>query len=85
MFVEEKLKLNRFQHVSIPSNSDLWQRSGCALVVPGSSQFSGEGEPVPGVLRKSDIFHRAMSEEMNEIRREAAEERDRQQEEQEEG
>lgn len=83
MYVEEKLKLNKFQHVSLPNNSELWQRSGCALVVPGSSQYSGEDEPVPGALRKTDVYQRTMSEEMNEIRREAAEARDKQQEDEE--
>lgn len=76
MYVEEKLKLNKFEHVSLPSNSDLWLRSGCALIIPSSSQYSGEGESVPPPMRKTDIYSETMREDLNNIRREAAEIRD---------
>lgn len=84
MYVNEKLKLNKFQHVSLPNNSDLWLRSGCALVVPGSSQFTGEEQSAPADLRKTDVFARSMSNQMNELRREAAEARDKAQEDEDE-
>lgn len=80
MYVEDKLKLNKFEHVSLPSNSELWNRSGCARVIPAESLYSSE-ESVPLDMRKSDVYASTMREEMNALHREAAEARDKAQEE----
>lgn len=40
MYVTEKMKLNRFKDVRIPSNSDYFSRSGGAVLPP--SQYTGD-------------------------------------------
>lgn len=80
MYIVEQLKLNKFEHVSIPNNSELWMRSGCLRALPTSSQFTGD-ESMPMAERKTDVFAHVSAEELNQLRREAAEVRDKQQEE----
>lgn len=44
MLIPDKLKLNRFRAVALPSNQDLYRRFGLSSGSVPSSQFSGDEE-----------------------------------------
>lgn len=74
MFVVEKLKLNKFVHVEIPSNKDFFSRLAGARPIAPASAYSGD-ESVPNSMNKTDQLMYADEMNMNQIRREAAEAR----------
>lgn len=74
------MKLNKFQHVEIPKKSDFFARmSGNMPVIP-SGMYSGDADLPSGGMRKTEILQRVNAEELNRIRAEAAEARNRAQE-----
>lgn len=52
MYCPEKLKLNKFKQVQIPSNKDYFGRLGTSPVP--SSQYTGEDNLAPFPQRKTD-------------------------------
>lgn len=53
MYIPEKMKINKFEEVAIPSNKSFFSRLG--FVAPESLKYSGD-EVVPEPLSKSDSF-----------------------------
>lgn len=51
MYIPEKMKVNRFEDVAIPSNKSFFARLG--QVSPDSLKYSGD-EVIPESMRKND-------------------------------
>lgn len=76
MFVPKKLKINMFRFVDIPKNADYFARLGQLRPEPSNSAFVGDND-LPRYANKTDILAYADAENMNQIRREAAEARNK--------
>lgn len=76
MFIVEKLKLNKFVHVEIPKNSDFFSRLAGARPVAPAGSYTGD-DVVPNQLNKIDELIEADKVNMNQLRREAAEARNK--------
>lgn len=83
MLIPEKLKINRFRFVDIPKNSDYFARLGGQRPIPPASAYVEDSEGIPRYGNKTDILAHADAINMEQIRREAAEARDRAQREEE--
>lgn len=64
MYIPEKMKVNKFEDVAIPSNKSFFARLG--LVSPDALQYSGD-EPVPEQMSKSQSIedYRQYAEQMS--------------------
>lgn len=79
MKVNDKLKLNKFRFVSIPKNADYFARLGGARPVAPNGAYSGE-TCISNNLSKVEQLYEAEKMNLNAIRQEAAENRNKAQE-----
>lgn len=54
MYIPEKMKVNKFEDVAIPSNKSFFARLGA--VAPESLQYSGD-EPIPEPMSKTESIN----------------------------
>lgn len=76
MYCPEKLKLNKFRLVSIPKNRDFFARLGGTRPSVPSGAFTGD-DYIPSGMRKIDQLSAAQKMELNNLRAEAAEARNK--------
>ena len=56
MYVNEKMKLNKFVQVKIPKNKEYFRRFNGNLPIPSDGNFSGD-EVVPAGMTKNQQLH----------------------------
>lgn len=56
MYVNEKMKLNKFVQVKIPKNSEYFRRFNGNLPIPSDGNFSGD-DVVPNGMTKNQLLH----------------------------
>ena len=56
MYVNEKMKLNKYVQVKIPKNSEYFRRFNGNLPIPSDGSFSGD-EAAPAGMTKNQQLH----------------------------